>query len=68
MNLTKHIRKPMPAPTSVHKGVKDSPRSKAVDLSEWEDCDADIGVAYWEGEEAPIEVIERHTEGRRWVA
>ena len=36
MNLAKHIRKPMPAPSSAHKGVKDAPRSKAVDLSEWE--------------------------------
>lgn len=37
MNLAKHIRKPMPAPSSAHKGVKDSPRSKTTDhLTEWD--------------------------------
>lgn len=70
MNLTKHIRKPMPAPTSAHKGVKDAPRSKAVDLSEWEfdtfHINDSIEVDAVRDDDAPTSVIERSTRGRSW--
>lgn len=73
MNLAKHIRKPMPAPTSVHRGVKDSTRSKAVDLSEWEfedftpKADPDhlalVEAGVWEFDDLPALGV---TEGRGW--
>ena len=69
MNLAKHIRKPMPAPSSAHKGVKDAPRSKAVDLSEW--CFDDLAPkvspedAHLAWDDLPHLGI---TEGRSWVA
>lgn len=67
MNHAKHIRKPMPAPTSAHKGVKDSPRSKAVDLSEWYFDEPVYRNEGLDWDDAPP-YDEHFTEGRSWSA
>ena len=73
--FTKQIRKPMPSPSVAFKGVKDAPRSKGVDLSEWcfDDLTPKADQAHldlvedgvWDFDDLPSLYI---TEGRSWKA
>jgi hypothetical protein len=76
-NFTKQIRKPMPSPTSAHKGVKDATRTKVSDLlDEWEgwgEHEGESANAGWDDSDLDEdgltpEIVARFSGGRSWKA